>query len=142
MFSFFRKKKADATPAATGTLQAEPSAPDEGAAPAAREPWLARLRAGLRRTGSGIAQVFTGTRIDDALYEELESALLMADVGVGATQHLLSDLRRRVKETRTTEPAAVKVFVSPGAIATRRGRSCVPGTSAPSPTVTTCESGS
>jgi fused signal recognition particle receptor len=38
--------------------------------------------AGLRKTGSSIAQVFTGTRIDDALYEDLESALLMADTGV------------------------------------------------------------
>ena len=46
-----------------------------------RSSWIARLKQGLRKTGSGIAQVFTGTRIDDALYEELESALLMADAG-------------------------------------------------------------
>ena len=38
-----------------------------------------RLRAGLRKTGSSIAGVFTGTQIDDALYEELEEALLLAD---------------------------------------------------------------
>jgi fused signal recognition particle receptor len=67
-----------------------------------------RLKAGLRKTGSSIATVFTGTQIDDALYEELEDALLMADTGVKATQHLLEDLKRRVKETKTTEPAAVK----------------------------------
>ncbi|MFM8610246.1 MAG: signal recognition particle-docking protein FtsY, partial [Burkholderiaceae bacterium] len=52
--------------------------------------------------------VFTGTRIDDALYEELEAALLMADAGVKATQHLLDDLKRRVKEAKATDPAAVK----------------------------------
>ena len=52
--------------------------------------------------------MFTGTQIDDALYEELESALLMADTGVKATTHLLSDLKRRVKESKTTDPAAVK----------------------------------
>ena len=52
--------------------------------------------------------MFTGTQIDDALYEELESALLMADAGVQATEMLLADLKRRVKETRATDPAAVR----------------------------------
>jgi fused signal recognition particle receptor len=74
----------------------------------ARSGWLDKLRQGLRKTGSSIAQVFTGTRIDEALYEELETALLMADTGVKATEFLLDDLRRRVKEARTTDPAAVK----------------------------------
>jgi fused signal recognition particle receptor len=77
-------------------------------APAPRQGWLDKLKAGLRKTGSGIATVFTGTQIDDALYEELESALLMADTGVKATTHLLNDLKRRVKESKTTDPAAVK----------------------------------
>ena len=36
---------------------------------------LGRLRQGLRKTGSSIAGVFTGTQIDDALYDELEAAL-------------------------------------------------------------------
>ena len=74
----------------------------------ARKNWMERLRGGLRKTSTSIATVFTGTRIDDALYEELEEALLMADTGVKATQHLLADLKRRVKDTRTTDPAAVK----------------------------------
>ena len=69
---------------------------------------MERLKAGLRKTGSSIATVFTGTQIDDALYEELEEALLMADTGVKATEHLLADLKRRVKESKTTDPAAVK----------------------------------
>ena len=60
---------------------------------AERKGWLDRLKAGLRKTGSSIATVFTGTQIDDALYEELEEALLMADTGVKATQHLLEDLK-------------------------------------------------
>ena len=67
-----------------------------------------KLRSGLRKTGSSIAQVFTGTRIDDALYEELEAALLMADTGVRATEFLLADLKRRVKDAKATDPAAVK----------------------------------
>jgi fused signal recognition particle receptor len=55
--------------------------------------------------------VFTGTRIDDALYEELESALLMADTGLPATEHLLADLKHRVKEAKATDPAAVKALL-------------------------------
>ena len=76
--------------------------------PAERKGWLDRLKTGLRKTGSSIATVFTGTQIDDALYEELEEALLLADTGVKATQWLLTDLKRRVKDTKTTDPAAVK----------------------------------
>ena len=78
----------------------------------ARGGWLGRLAQGLRKTGAGISQVFTGTRIDDALYEELEAALLMADTGVSATHYLLTDLRRRVKEAKATEPAAVKTLLA------------------------------
>ena len=108
MFSFFKKK-----PPAQAEVAAAPvpevSAPSEpDAPPAQRSGWVKRLAAGLRKSGSGIAQVFTGTKIDEALYEELEAALLMADAGVGATAFLLADLKRRVKESRTSEPAAVK----------------------------------
>ena len=73
-----------------------------------RQSWLDKLRNGLRKTGSSIAQVFTGTQIDDSLYEELEAALLMADAGVRATEFLLLDLKRRVKEAKATDPARVK----------------------------------
>ncbi len=89
--------------------QAPAATPAPAPAPAPeRRSWLDKLRAGLRKTGSSIAQVFTGTQIDDALYEELESALLMADAGVAATEHLLADLKHRVKETKATDPSQVK----------------------------------
>jgi fused signal recognition particle receptor len=89
-------------------VAAPASAPEPAEAPVARRSWLDKLRAGLRKTGSSIAQVFTGTQIDDALYEELEAALLMADTGVKATEFLLEDLKRRVKEAKATDPAAVR----------------------------------
>ena len=76
-----------------------------------RPSWIDKLRGGLRRTGSSIAQVFTGTKIDDALYEDLESALLMADAGVKATAFLLTDLKQRVKDAKATDPAAVKALL-------------------------------
>jgi len=106
MFSFFRKKAAPAPADEAAAVVPEPPAPAE------RARWLDRLRHGLRRTGSGIAQVFVGARIDDALYEELESALLMADAGVQGTEFLLADLKRRVKDSKTTEPAAVKALLA------------------------------
>jgi fused signal recognition particle receptor len=114
MFSFFKKKNPPAT-------QDSNSAPIAGHAvqPPALPPadsdrgsWLGRLRSGLKRTGSQIAQVFTGARIGDALYEDLEAALLQSDAGVQATQYLLDDLKRRVKEAGTQEPAAVKALLA------------------------------
>ncbi len=86
--------------------QAEPAP-----APAPRQGWLDRLRNGLRKTGSSIAQVFTGTRIDEGLYEELEAALLMADTGVRATEFLLADLKQRVKDAKATDPQAVRTLL-------------------------------
>jgi len=80
--------------------------------PAERAGWFGRLRQGLAKTGSNIAQVFTGTRIDDELYEELEAALLMADTGVKATEHLLADLKRRVKERKAQSPAEVRALLA------------------------------
>jgi fused signal recognition particle receptor len=80
--------------------------------PVPRKGWMDKLKAGLRKTGSSIATVFTGTQIDDALYEELEAALLMSDAGVVATKYLLADLKRRVKEAKATEPSAVKALLA------------------------------
>jgi fused signal recognition particle receptor len=97
-------------PAPTPTTLPEPEAQDVPAPE--RISWFAKLRTGLRKTGSSIAQVFTGTQIDDALYEELEAALLMADAGVKATEFLLDDLKRRVSDARATDPAAVKALLA------------------------------
>ena len=73
-----------------------------------RQSWLQKLKAGLSKTGGRLSAVFTGTRIDDALYEELESALLMADTGVKATEFLLKDLKQKVKDSKTIDPLEVK----------------------------------
>ena len=91
-----------ASPATQGV-----GAPETQAKPN-RQGWLQRLSAGLKKTGQSLTTVFTGTQIDDALYEELEAALLMADTGTLATQHLLDDLKRRVKTHKATAPAQVR----------------------------------
>jgi fused signal recognition particle receptor len=45
------------------------------------------------------------TTIDDEVWEELEEALIRADVGVAATGRILDDLRRRMKETPVSTPS-------------------------------------
>ena len=97
-------------------LAAQPESDFNDAVPASfsadhepsRANWFNRLKTGLKKTGSSITTVFSGTQIDDALYEDLESALLMADAGVQATEFLLADLKQRVKAAKATEPAQVK----------------------------------
>ena len=128
MFSFLKKKFFSSTPAPEAAPSADAAAPttapdtastsltvvqptDKPEAPA-RAGWLNRLKQGLKKTGSSIAVVFTGTKIDDALYEELETALLLADTGTQATQFLLDDLKRRVKATKATDPAQVKTLLA------------------------------
>ena len=84
----------------------------EAAAPPERKSWFDKLKTGLRKTGTGIQAVFVNAQIDDALYEELESALLMADTGVKATEYLLDDLKVRVKRQMATDAAQVKVLLA------------------------------
>ena len=95
------------TPAPTALPEQGPSASQVAA-----QTWLGRLRSSLQRTGSSIAGVFGGKVIDDALYEELESALLMADAGMPATQAVLHALKLRVKASGSTQPAQVKVLLT------------------------------
>ncbi len=102
---------APAVPAAAPAADELEAVPLAASTQAARAGWLDRLRGGLRKTGSSITTVFTGTQIDEALYEDLETALLLADAGVPATGFLLQDLRRRVKERRASDPAQVKALL-------------------------------
>lgn len=80
-------------------------------APAEPEPkrsWLSRLKAGLAKTSSNLTTLFIGARIDDDLYEELETALLSSDAGVEATTFLLDALKKKVKDEKLTEAMQVK----------------------------------
>ena len=77
-----------------------------------RKGWLDKLKTGLRKTGTGIQAVFLNAQIDDALYEELEAALLMADTGVKATEFLLDDLRRRVRNQMPRDAQQVRVLLA------------------------------
>ncbi len=98
MFSFLKKKKP----------KPELSIP-------AAEPvtWLSRLKSGLVRTSSQLTDLFSrGGKIDDDLYEELETILITADVGMDATNALLADLRRYVKLHKLHEAGQMKAALA------------------------------
>jgi fused signal recognition particle receptor len=87
--------------------------------------WSERLKTGLVRTrdalNTPITELLSGGRIDEALYEELESLLLTADCGVAATQALLENVRSQVnrstlkdaKELRNALRHAMTTLLSP-----------------------------
>ena len=72
------------------------------------ESWFARLKQGLRKTGSQLAGLFGGAAVDEALFEQLESALIAADAGLDATELLLDRLRVRVRKDRIEDPQALR----------------------------------
>jgi fused signal recognition particle receptor len=66
-----------------------------------------RLRDRLGRTRSAFTGAFgrmRGRKVDDATWDELEEALLLADVGMTTTTTLLDAVRTRSKEESVTEP--------------------------------------
>jgi fused signal recognition particle receptor len=74
--------------------------------------WAARLKAGLARTrevlNADIGDLLVRRKIDEALFEELETALLSADCGVEATQAIVAELRQRAKKERIEDGTALK----------------------------------
>jgi fused signal recognition particle receptor len=74
--------------------------------------WAARVRQGLSRTreqfGKQVTTLLGSGKIDEALYEELETILLVSDVGVDATNWLLEDLRRQVKRDGLTDATQLR----------------------------------
>ena len=78
--------------------------------------FFAKLKEGLTKTRNnivhGIDSVFSGfSHIDEDFYEELEEILIMGDIGVGATDEILTRLREQVKEDHIKEPAACKDYL-------------------------------
>jgi fused signal recognition particle receptor len=75
---------------------------------------LVRFREGLSKTGAqlgdGMANLFLGRKeIDDELLEEIETHLLMADVGVDATQEIISNLTSKVSRKELNDPEALYI---------------------------------
>ena len=83
------------------------TAPDDKA-PAESRGFLARLRAKVNRGASWLGDLVPGRKIDDALLEELETRLLVADIGVETTTAVLTDLRRAVARSELADAAALQ----------------------------------
>ena len=65
--------------------------------------FFSRLVSGLKKTrdniAAGIDSIYSGfSSIDEDFYEELEEILVMGDIGIHATEAILEDLKKKVKE--------------------------------------------
>ncbi|MEN5039217.1 signal recognition particle-docking protein FtsY [Stenotrophomonas sp. TWI1149] len=94
------------TPVAPTIVTERPTSQDMAPAAAGKSGWRERLR------NSVIARSFGGLfsrnpKLDDDLLDELETALITADVGVGATTALVEGLRKRMKAREFTDANAL-----------------------------------
>lgn len=84
----------------TVVIAAEPDTMSEQTEKPAKLSWTARLKQGLSKSrnqmAKSLASVFGGGKIDEDLYEELETVLLTSDMGIEATEKLLAQVRQRV----------------------------------------------
>lgn len=98
-----------ASPVPTPEPTLAPTPGPTSAPVATKSSWLGRLKQGLARTGQNLGGLFVGVKVDESLFEELESALIMADAGIDATEKMLTALRARVRKDRLDDPEKVKV---------------------------------
>ena len=78
---------------------------------------FSRIKEGLTKTRDnimgGVEQVFAAFRtVDEELFEELEEALIMADMGVETSVAILNEVRQRVKLEGVKDGEAVKTILS------------------------------
>ena len=113
MFSFFKSKPAADTAEVAAEVPAAPLTDAPANPPQVKPGWAQRLKQGLAKTrdklGGQLSSLFgVGRKIDAALFEELETILLTADVGVDATQSLLDTLQKKVRRENLTEASELQ----------------------------------
>ena len=77
---------------------------------------FSKIKDGLKKTRDSLSNAVSSviksfTKIDEELFEELEEILVMGDVGMVTAQKITDLLRKKVKETGTTDPEQVKVLL-------------------------------
>lgn len=112
MFNFLKKRKENSATSDATELTPQENNAQNDSAPVAKPGILQRLKAGLQRTrasfSESLANVFLGKKtIDAALLEQLETHLLLADIGASATRQIMDDLTKRVARKQLADPAAL-----------------------------------
>ena len=105
-----------AEPAESAAPQPEAPVPEQAPEPVAEEPAVSvfeRIRKGLGKTratlSSGLSDLFAvGKKIDEDLLEEIETTLLMADVGVTATSEIIESLTDKLERNQLKDGAALR----------------------------------
>jgi len=102
MFRLFRKSASPATDtAANATANSHEQVANAGG-------WLRRLASGLARTRGQLGSLLRGRKVDEALFEELEAALLQADAGVEASTSLITALREQARKHKLDSAEALR----------------------------------
>lgn len=82
----------------------------------ANQGFFARLKQGLSKTRNnflaGLETVFTSSKIDQELYDDLEDILIMADVGIETTSYLLDKLKKTIKAKNIDNPGELKPILA------------------------------
>lgn len=99
-------------PAVTPSAEARDTAADKAADKEEKRGWFARIKQGLSRTGNqfgeGMGNLLFGRKeIDDELLEDIETQLLMADVGIDTTSKIIEDLTQRVARKQLADGEAL-----------------------------------
>ena len=107
-FGRFKRDKADASEIAQSGVS-------DAAAPTAAQPVIqatglrAKIQRALARTSSGLGDLFLGAKTIDAdLFDELETLLLIADVGVETTTQIIAELTERASRNMLKDGAALQ----------------------------------
>ena len=117
MFIFGKGKKEVPEEVSAEEIQThnEPIEADE--ASKQKQSFFSKLKSGLGKTRDALNEKVDSVlkvfkKIDEELYEELEEALIMADVGVETSMYIIEKLRGKVKEKHLTESSEVKVEIA------------------------------
>jgi len=93
----------------TETADESSAEPEELPEPQSKISFGQRMRSALSRTGEGLGSLFLGTKvIDEALLEELETSLIMADVGIETTTKIIAELTKQLDRKSLKDGAALK----------------------------------
>lgn len=109
MLGLFRKGKNKS--AGTEKVVSESiGAPEDHQTPEVKSTWFTRLKQSLQRTrknlGEGLANLVLGQKtIDAALYEKIETQLLLADVGIDATKQIMKAVTDQISRNQLADGA-------------------------------------